>query len=717
MVNPDNPLFTLTLIGVPTRAHITGGSAIGFGRTLDTTNVGAKDRGAVANVNAALDLNATSNVDSSPAYRTQYLADYVGEDGAFTFEAIIKPIALRNPSTGGFDNHMDIIMMDSGGSRAFQFRINKNGTLQWDSLGSGGGDLAVALPSSGLHAYVPGAWYHAAATYNGDPSAPNNFILYWTKLDSGVTEAQVLGQSTWKNALTQSGATQFSVGNEARGKGEECMQGFIDEVRVSSIARNAADMIVGSLGAYNPTPVDGEIDVDPAAVSQISWNVSKASNVTGQYLYFTGLSAGSEPNFAGVSPVSISAAFDPSVVATTLSMDKTYCWRVDTSVNGSLPDANETLTGTVWTFNTLKSVPVILDQPANTAVFTSQTASFAVTFNSLSSPEVAWYRVSNPATPLSGVTLTNLGGELYITELQIPNVQASHEDDYYCAITNAGTATPATSVSAMLIVKRLVTYYPFDGTTQDVIGIADGTAYGSPGYVSGVPNFGQAIYFNGTSQYVLIDPNEQYPKPGPSGAFETGTISLWVSVDVQAAEMHPFGAYMGPYGGGPAYDLWFNSSATDITFRLRPNSGTYEVSPSAFTTYAGDGKWHLITITYEKGIGMEMFLDGNFVAASGYTANPVFDPWTVAMAIGAQNTRGIIDRYFHGAIDDFRIYNYRLALSDIRALYRMAFPEAWWCDVSYESDFDGDCQVGLSDLFLILSEWLSCGRYPQEACF
>lgn len=206
-------------------------SAGGFGTALNTAD-GVSGDGPMA---------VAENADSLT------VADFVGSDGAFTFEALIKPdIALD-----AMFNHMQIICGEGNNARGWQFRINDSRQLQFYNLthiGSGGWDSTVPVPTTGDHAYDVGQWYHVAVTYNGLENTADNLKFYWTKLGTAVTEVQLLASFTMEYDLTPSNPARFSVGNEYRDLSgyTENFEGLVDEVRISSVARSASEMLFSS---------------------------------------------------------------------------------------------------------------------------------------------------------------------------------------------------------------------------------------------------------------------------------------------------------------------------------------------------------------------------------------------------------------------------------------------------------------------------------------
>lgn len=175
---------------------------------------------------------------------------YSGPDGSFTMEALVKLDVLPEnlPTHAAMILSMDDDDVDV--RRIFHFRIDKSGHLSFSPLpGSDArGGCYARLPTVGPHAVAVDVWYHAAVTYDGNAGTTDNMRLFWTRLDSGATEANPIGSGTLTGDLNGD-LGDFAIGNEARqfrGNGEsEPFAGSIDEVRISSIARSPADFLFG----------------------------------------------------------------------------------------------------------------------------------------------------------------------------------------------------------------------------------------------------------------------------------------------------------------------------------------------------------------------------------------------------------------------------------------------------------------------------------------
>ena len=166
------------------------------------------------------------------------VSNVTGPDGAFTFEAILQ--------TANITDLQQIITMENASSsntdRPFQFRID-GGQLRFINVAAATGiqSIIAPIPSSGPDAFVPGEWFHAAVAYNGSENTPGNLRLFWTRLDPTRQNANEILAATMTRDLAGI-ATTFGVGQEFRSPSDN-LKGSIDEVRISSIARNADEFL------------------------------------------------------------------------------------------------------------------------------------------------------------------------------------------------------------------------------------------------------------------------------------------------------------------------------------------------------------------------------------------------------------------------------------------------------------------------------------------
>jgi hypothetical protein len=212
----------------------------GTGKDLAGSFDVAAYEGAVITSGVAITFdNQATNTGKIIADATGYtnyssLGNFIGADGSFTFEAMVKPL-LADSST-----FQEILCGegDGGGdTRGFQFRIESDDkTLRFQNLSSGTNNWNAAI------SYTPGQWYHAAVTFDAATGALN---MYWTPAGQAAFNVLSITVDAVNNPLLQAGdMTRFCIGNELRvngGYGNENFEGWIDEVGIHGVALTSFD--------------------------------------------------------------------------------------------------------------------------------------------------------------------------------------------------------------------------------------------------------------------------------------------------------------------------------------------------------------------------------------------------------------------------------------------------------------------------------------------
>ncbi|MBN1362582.1 MAG: LamG domain-containing protein, partial [Sedimentisphaerales bacterium] len=289
-----------------------------------------------------------TNLPSAMAAAETPISNFVGADGAFTFEALVCPAF----DLGSLPNHMQIISGDHDAARGWHFRVDSAGNLVFTKLtGTIQDDMRTPVPSSGPHAFAANKWFHAAVTYNGQANTDGNLKLYWTALDSGAAEAVLLGSFNLTADLDPGIAPSFVIGNEGRsGNGRtENWEGWIDEVRISDVARSASEMIprvVLPTAASAPVPADGAVDVPRDQV--LAWKPGVFAATHDVYL---GTTLDDVTNASTTDPLGVlvsegqdTTTYEP---VNPLALGQTYYWRIDEVNAPSNPGLYE---GEVWSF-------------------------------------------------------------------------------------------------------------------------------------------------------------------------------------------------------------------------------------------------------------------------------------------------------------------------------------------------------------------------------
>jgi len=223
------------------------------------------------------------------------------------------------------------------------------------------------------------------------------------------------------------------------------------------------------------------------------------------------------------------------------------------------------------------------------------------------------------------------------TTYTFSNVQANH------TFTATFTTNPAT----------LVAFFQFENNVYDSQGPFDGTAYGSPTYVSGKVG-SSAIQFDGSTQYVSI------PRP----VSDDWTIAFFV----KTTQTSPTGA--GWYNGnglvdgecpGYQYDYGVSYLNSKVAFGVGDNVSETTIQS---TSTINSGNWVHVACTRKRVTG-EMKIYVNGVLETTGTGPTGSNTAPSVLHIGNLQTNL---NYFNGAIDQLKIYNAVLSDGDIAAL-------------------------------------------------
>lgn len=227
-VNPATGTLVTSVLGGSAFSGF--GSSANFGANLDFL------AGFDGNGNGAFQTDQSGAILSPDAVTLGSLG--MGGTGPFTLEAMV----LTNSATG---NRHIMSTDSSAASRGFQFRIVPGGAtgqrLEFNQITGGGGQRFGEIPNAGPHAFATGQWFHVAFVHDG-----TNCQFYWTRVDPGSTAPNPLtplnssGVATPALPLTAAVATYTGplvFGNENRSVAGEGINGQLDQVRISNIAR------------------------------------------------------------------------------------------------------------------------------------------------------------------------------------------------------------------------------------------------------------------------------------------------------------------------------------------------------------------------------------------------------------------------------------------------------------------------------------------------
>ncbi len=205
----------------------------------------------------------------------------------------------------------------------------------------------------------------------------------------------------------------------------------------------------------------------------------------------------------------------------------------------------------------------------------------------------------------------------------------------------------------------LVAHYALNADAKDKSGNGlHGTLVGTTPIPDRFGKKDRALYFNGSSDYVDCGNRAEF---NFSGNF---TLSAWVKMDgVQ------FNQYVvAKYNLEPAfsYGLGINGNADAYGF-VGHEAGYQELLGG---NPMNDGGWHAISLVYEAGISLRLYMDGEVVAETAVGILPPFVNAT-SLTIG----RSSAGFGFVGGIDDVRIYQRALSNEEIAQQFEADSPQ------------------------------------------
>jgi len=196
----------------------------------------------------------------------------------------------------------------------------------------------------------------------------------------------------------------------------------------------------------------------------------------------------------------------------------------------------------------------------------------------------------------------------------------------------------------------LIAYYPFNGNANDASGNnRNGTVYGSALTTDRFGNANSAYSFDGLGNYISL------PTFQIGGAFSLGAWVYLNSNDPDWQRIIDFG------NGAENHNLVVgidNNRKMFVVGDTAPNISTSEDFPT--------GQWVHVAATIDGSSGSVKIYWNGVLKGSGTTSVPPLISRTNQF-IGKSNWA--VDAYFGGRMDDLRLYNRVLSLSDIEALY------------------------------------------------
>jgi len=254
-----------------------------------------------------------------------------------------------------------------------------------------------------------------------------------------------------------------------------------------------------------------------------------------------------------------------------------------------------------------------------------------------------------------------------------------------------------------------ILWYPFDGSTRDCAGGADGEVHGRPAYGAG--RQGQALHFMNQEDAVTV--------PEAAAVFadirDAVTIAFWQYGDDSPHVNDTLCCSNYVYGQ--------SNPAIAVNLGLWRNPGQYRWDCGApwsiDNRLAGHhqaksewaGRWNHWVFTKDVRPGpqgeagrMEIYLNGVLYDSRTGTTSPIENVTSFAIGSGWYG-------HYDGFIDEFRIYDY--ALSALEAAYLATNGMGVFDDpISFPADLNADDRVNLRDFTILADQWLDTGLWP-----
>lgn len=677
-------------------------------------------------------------------------------------EGTTGTLFVRFKATASIDSSFGLTDFDTASNDWNHFRVQiaiVNGSIRIRDVGTTRTLAYAATPATQIALNTD--WYYLWAVVD---NAANNTKLYLNQTGAAATEADRL--VTLNNAALNTFGFRSAADTLDRFFWR-AQNGAVDRILMLdniNITAGTSLSIPAMTKPYSPSfnqaasgtsvnvTFNWKAGADPAKIYAVNPAIEE------QYV-FVGTMADTTLYYKG--KLGDPGTTDPvsQLTLTGFAYDTTYRWAVVEGLTGYLENltADQPITvvdpnniiGPTWTFASLTSTPVVLQQPGDVRVQTTENVVITCQYSNYSQTKnvVEWYKSGTPTPLVSGgdITITTGGSNgIYTTTLQIATPVDADQGDYSCTIDNG---TPlVNSEAATLVVNKLLAQYDFENNLAPAVGSVAGAPTGqgklAPADANSLKSVNDALSFttglNGVGLAVQLDPNEYidfgtggYPKAslltGSVGnGLDAGTILCWVKPVAANHRIAVLANYNLDITTGLGFtieanqDLRINArgEATEIlTAQARPNRPEYDIF---------DGEWHMVGVVWDAQAQYSaLYVDGQWVTNDSSMGTPTaYAAWQRGVLVGAGRqgspNRHLLTDFFGGAIDKLRIYNYGKTADEIATEYYQATGVLPCTNMTFEGNaynFDNAgssyCKIDLADFAELARGWLKSGLYSD----
>ncbi len=327
------------------------------------------------------------------------------------------------------------------------------------------------------------------------------------------------------------------------------------------------------------------------------------------------------------------------------------------------------------------SAQVYLPQlPADTTVSGPLTLEFNITGPGMDSMNYSWDLVAAGGSPVIIENIPSGSTRMFSGKLYNENGELTHKGEISSSVPAGDTVVVnlrlnRISGSAVICIEiegfpwsscdpqsnpedGLVAYFPFNGNAKDESGTGNnGIVYGATLTRDRKGNPSSAYHFDG-DDYIEV------PYDTTLDCENAVTLSLWSKSDL-TSDVYRDDGMMAQIGRGSeySYDILFQYETRQMLARFRNHwTTTKNLDGGLHSPIPFDTSWHFYAITFD-GDSLLFYVDndwvGSIVAFPGEISNTPF-------RIGAESKS--LSGFFHGTIDEVRVYNRALSAEEIMAL-------------------------------------------------
>ncbi len=208
----------------------------------------------------------------------------------------------------------------------------------------------------------------------------------------------------------------------------------------------------------------------------------------------------------------------------------------------------------------------------------------------------------------------------------------------------------------------LVSWWPGDGTTTDIVGTNNGTLVNGATFAAG--EVGQAFSLNGTSQFVEIPNN-----PGLNPSTEI-TVDAWIFVT--ANTFFPNIVSKGNVGNfAESYALFLFTGGTpngQPAFLVNTNGTSTGRAIAVASSTVPLNTWTHVAGTYD-GVNVKVYVNGVLAGTTPHTGTIFATPDPVLIGKANRTPSSFPDSFFSGLIDEVEVFNRALSAAEVASIF------------------------------------------------